>query len=88
MHYINGYLIVGNIDGGYLGLNEKTGFIYIMYVDQLDSINTIFVENEVQFFEVLLIFAEYSTNGSEEEIENYVERCENICPSGNFDLFF
>lgn len=88
LRYVGKYLLIGGIDGGYLGLDEKTGHIYIIYADEIDNVNTLFVENEDQFFEILLIFAEYSANGSEDEIEEYIERCEEICPLGNYDYFF
>ena len=88
LRYVNGYLLVGGFDGGYLGLDENTGRIYIIYADEINNISTLFVENELQFFEILLIFAEYSSRGSEDEIEKYVERCENVCLLGNYDSFF
>jgi hypothetical protein len=88
LRYVNGYLLVGGIDSGYLGLDEDTGRIYIIYADEIDNISTLFVENEVQFFEILLILAEYSSKGTEDEIEEYIGRCENICPLGNYDSFF
>lgn len=88
LRYLEGYLLIASIDGGYLGLDENTGHIYIIYADEIDNINTLFVENEEQFFEILLILAEYSSRGSEDEIENYLERCENVCLLGNYDYFF
>ena len=87
LRYLKGHLLIGGIDSGYLALNQDTGHIYIMYADDTDNI-TLFVENEVQFFEVLLIFAEYSSIGSEDQIEEYIERCENVCLLGNYDSFF
>ncbi|AWK05492.1 hypothetical protein HYN56_15100 [Flavobacterium crocinum] len=88
LRYLKGYLLIAGIDGGYLGLDESTGYIYIIYADEIDNINTLFVENEEQFFEILLIFAEYSSIGSEDEIEKYLERCENVCLLGSYDYFF
>jgi hypothetical protein len=88
LRYINGYLLVGGIDGGYLALDEKTGRIYIIYGDEINNIHALFVENEIQFFEILLVLAEYSSNGTEDEIENYIDRCEEICPLGNYDSLF
>lgn len=88
LRYVNGYLLVGSVDSGYLGLDESTGHIYIIYADEIDNVSTLFVANEFQFFEVLLIMAEYSARGSEDEIEEYLERCETVCQLGNYDSFF
>lgn len=88
LRYVNDHLLIGGFDGGYLGLNENSGHIYIIYADEIDNINTLFAENESQFFDILLIFAEYSSKGTEDEIDKYIERCESICVLGNYDLFF
>lgn len=96
LRYAEGYLIIGNFDSGYLGLDEKTGRIYIIYADEMNNIHTLFVENEFQFFDVLLVISEYSSRVSEgkidpfdeEIIEEYIERCYGICQVGNYDSFF
>lgn len=88
LRYVEGYLLIGGFDGGYLGLNEKTGKIYVIYADETNNIHEVFVNNELQFFEILLIFTEYSSKGSEDEIEEYLERCYDVCQEGNYDSFF
>lgn len=96
LRYVQRHLIVGGFDGGHLGLNEKTGAIYIIYSDEESNIHEIFVENEFQFFEILLIIAEYSSKVSEGVIDPfsievkqvYYQRCYNICPISNCELFF
>ncbi len=90
------FLLVGGIEGGYLGLDEKTRIVYIIYADDIESNHEIFAENDSQFFELLLLIAEYSSEVSEgkidafdeELIEDYIERCYEVCQLGSYEIFF
>ncbi|MCM5663285.1 hypothetical protein [Galbibacter mesophilus] len=95
LEYVEKYLKVGEFDGGYLGLDEITGMIYIIYSDNLNCVNEIFSTKDSEYFDILLIIAEYSKNVSEGKInafdENaknkFIEKCYSVCPSGSYEIF-
>jgi len=96
LRYIEGYLIVANVDGGYIGLDEATGVFYNIWADEIENIYNVFCENEKQFFEILLIVAEYNSKvisgkikfSNDESREEYIEQCENIYPLGSYEDLF
>lgn len=91
----NNFIRIGTFDGGYMCLNLSNNNITIQYADDLEYGSDVFTETQSEFFEVLLIIAEYSRNISEgkisafdkDEKENYNLKCLEICPVGNYDFF-
>ena len=69
--------------------------IYTSYADDKEGTMSLLCINDKEFFDILLIVAEYSSKSYEgididedELLENYIKRCEKICSEGNFERLF
>ena len=92
---IKNQIIFGFIEGGYISYEYKTGFFYTSYSDDIADSMEILCENEKQFFEILLIIAEYSSKCYLDEISNidqviefYIEKCILIYDKGGYERLF
>lgn len=93
---IDGHIIFGFIDGGYISYEKKTGYFHCSYADDLSGSLSKICENENQFFKILLIVADYSSKSyqgmlpenDESALENYIDKCRDIYLSGEFTPLF
>ena len=90
--------IVGYIEGGYISYENLSGKFYTSYVDDIEGTMELLCNIENEFFEILLIIAEYSSNSytgklnpdQELAIDEYIDKCNLVCsclmkPSPNLD---
>ncbi|OED45289.1 hypothetical protein AB832_01405 [Flavobacteriaceae bacterium (ex Bugula neritina AB1)] len=91
---INDYTTIAGIEGGYLVIKENDPAIYILFSDDEDNVE-LFCSNEDEFFELLIVFAEFSSkvfkgeiNPFDEEVKSsYLEKCNKINPLTDYDMF-
>jgi hypothetical protein len=86
------HIIFGYIEGGYISFDKETGYFYSSYVDDVEDSLSILCENDEQFFDILLLIAEFSSK-EYENIENnikedYIELCQKIYNQGFFEQLF
>lgn len=92
---IEEYIIVSGFEGGFLVKCENEEEIRVLYSDDIDSDIEVFCENDKQFFELLLIFTEYSKLKYEGKVKTvdlkvkneFLERCNKIYPLYDYDVF-
>lgn len=92
---IGEYIIVSGFEGGFLVKGEGEEKIRVLYSDDLDNDIEVFCENDNQFFELLLIFAEYSKlkyegkiPKSDSKVKNkFLDECDKIYPLYEYDDF-
>jgi hypothetical protein len=89
---IEDHFIFGFIEGGYISFEKSTGYFYTSYADEIENSLNIICENEDQFFQILLIVAEFSSKAYENtdnlEKIKYIEMCQKIYSKGFFDQLF
>jgi len=93
---IEGHIVFGSIEGGYISYNIEEKNFYASYSDDIMGSMLLICENEEQFFEILLIVAEYSSKAyegliideDEELLNEYIKKCENIFLNGNYEYLF
>ena len=93
---IQNHSIFGYIEGGYISYENLTGKFYTSYVDDIEGTMELLCNNENEFFEILLIIAEYSSNSytgklnpdQELAIDEYIDKCNLVCSQGDFYRLF
>jgi len=93
---INGLLVIANIEGGYLMLDEESYEIFVVYADDIENRDTLICDNEESFLKILLIAFDYDSKVYKKEVlgidnkvrEDFIKKCELISPFGFFEPLF
>lgn len=93
---IEGHVIFGFIDGGYISYEKKTGVFFTSYADDIENTLEILCNSSENFLKILLIVADFSSKGYKGEIlndneeikEEYIDKCHDIYPLGMFEPLF
>lgn len=90
---IEGHLIFGYIENGYISIHEDSGKFYTSFAEDVGNTLSFICENEIDFFNILLVIIRYSKDSyegltNENSLEHYIEKCEEISPNGEFYPLF
>ena len=99
---LENHIIIGSLEGGYISYECSSKKFYTCYAEDKEGTIGLLCENDTEFFEILLIVAEYSSKleeklitidyssfeSREKAIEPFVEKCDNISPYGLHDRLF
>lgn len=99
---IEGHLIFGGIESGYISYKRSSDSFYVSYGDDVEGTLGEICENSINFFEVLLVVAQYNCDWYENPnlnadtpdkeieaiIETYIKKCDAIYPYGDYYTLF